>query len=107
MNESNVNSKIKWFGLIKHRNDVDGKEIKVVKCAEGVAPWGSRIKAELSEDDFGSSTILISLPEQDGRILAMLDGNRWEIWIKETNEIHIVYPIPEQNYIPDEYLMIV
>ncbi|MEM4727265.1 MAG: hypothetical protein QXD04_03320 [Candidatus Bathyarchaeia archaeon] len=99
--------KVKWKGLIRSFNIEGVGEYKVVREAEGIAPWGSRIKAEQhkSEED---CSILLSLPEQRGRLLAVLNGLLWEIWVTPKNEIHVVragawYP-PGVMYPPDEYL---
>lgn len=94
---------LKWSGLIDTFNVEDLGEFKVVKTAEGIAPWGSKIKAELHESEIGSS-VLVSLPELGGRNLAILNGRTWEIWVTPRNEIHVVRPLSGIKYPPDEYL---
>jgi len=93
-----------WKGLIRSFKTETG-EFKVVKEAEGLAPWGDPIKAELHESEFEiDSSILVSLPKQDGRVLAILSAHDWEIWVTPKNEIHVVRPARKHPYPPDEYL---
>jgi len=103
MNGKNIKPKVKWTGLIDTFMVKGVGEYKVVREAKGIAPWGSIIKAELSESEIDRS-ILISLPEQNGFLLAILDGLMWEIWITPRDEIHIVRPMTETRYPPEEYL---
>lgn len=81
---------------------------KCVRWAIGIAPWGGKIKAEIVEND--PSTIMISLPELDGRPLAMLSSKQWEIWVTNRNEIHVVNRFRKDNGqripIPDEYIFL-
>ncbi len=98
--------KIEWDDLIRTFEDLNGKEYKVVKRAEGIAPWGQKIIAELHISEFDERSILVSLPEQGGRNLAILNGRTWEIWVTHKDEIHIVQPTPQSptGFPPDEYL---
>ena len=98
---------VRWEGLIRSFRVEDMGEFKVVRKAEGKAPWGGRIEVEVHETEIDYS-IIVSLPEQGGRILALLDANDWEIWITPRNEIHVVRPnrkLPN-GYPPTEYLML-
>lgn len=96
---------IEWKDLIKTFETPEGK-VKVVKWAKGRSPWGSPIVAELQESGIDRS-ILVSLPDQGNRLLAVLDGNQWEIWITPKGEIHVVRPRPTKaEPIPDEYLFL-
>lgn len=79
---------VKWEGLIRTIK-ADNGEYKVVRKAEGMAPWGSPIKAERNESEMDNS-ILISLPEQKNWHLAILDGTKWDIWITPSGELHVV-----------------
>lgn len=99
----NIKPKVRREGLI-NKFAVEGVgEFKVVRKAEGIALWGSTIKAELHESEL-STDILISLPEQGGQLLSILDGRAWEIWITPENQIHVVRPSHRIRYPPDEYL---
>jgi len=104
-NKGDIKPKVLWDGLIETFVEEGVGEYKVVRKAEGIAPWGSTIKAELQESEI-SKNILISLPEQNGLILAILDGRLWEIWITPKDEIHVVRSKPGIRYPPDEYLML-
>ena len=103
---------VKWEGLIRTIK-TDRGEYKVVKKAEGIAPWGSPIKAERTESEMDNS-VLISLPEQKGWLLAVLNGTNWEIWITPSGELHVVKTVvasetaeANEHYgalaMPDEY----
>jgi hypothetical protein len=94
---------VRWDGLIETFTEEGVGEYKVVQKAEGLAPWGSTIKAELQKSEL-SNDVLISLPEQNGFLLAILDGNAWEIWVTPRGQIHVVRPKPVIRYPPDEYL---
>jgi hypothetical protein len=104
-NLENVRPKVRWEGIIDTFTVEGVGEYKVVRKAEGMAVWGSTIKAELHKSEM-SNDVLISLPEQNGFLLAILDGNIWEIWITPNNEIHVVRPNPTTRHPPEEYLIL-
>lgn len=106
---------VKWEGLIRTIK-ADKEEYKVVRKAEGIAPWGSPIKAERHESEIDNS-IVITLPEQKNWHLAILDGTKWEIWITPSGELHVVKTYRESataeaneyyrtHAIANEYLML-
>jgi len=79
-------------------------EFLVVTKAEGITPWGKKIRAEHTE----SGDIMIYLPDDNEWILALLDNSDWEIWIHPKNAIHVVRPDEKNknNGIPYEYIML-
>ena len=106
---------VKWEGLIRTIKTEMG-EYKVVRKAEGIAPWGSPIKAERDESEMDNS-ILISLPEQNDLLLAILDGTKWLILITPSGELHVVNTVTgsetaeaneyyRAHAIANEYLML-
>ena len=98
---------VTWSGLIRSFKHPALGEFKVVKEAEGTAPWGNHVKAELNES-MGTRTILVSLPEQDGRVIAAFNGSLWEIWVTPKGEIQVVFPDRSDinGYPPNQYLFL-
>lgn len=96
---------VSWKGLIRSFKHPALGEFKVVREAEGTAPWGNQVKAELNESR-GTRTILVSLPELDGRVIAAFNGSLWEIWVTPKGEVHVVIPDKrdKNGYPPDQYL---
>lgn len=100
-----VKPRVRWDGLIETFNVEGEGEYKVVRVAEGVAPWGSTIRAELFESEFGVD-VLVLLPEQGDLLLAVLDGREWEIWVTPKGGIHVSHIDPHMRYPPGEYLIL-
>lgn len=96
---------VKWKGLINKFTVKGEGTYLVVKYAEGRAPWGSLVSAEVCDTGLGAD-LIISLPEQDDRILAVLNGEEWEIWITPRGELHVVKPNPITKHPPEEYIIL-
>jgi hypothetical protein len=97
--------KVRFEGILDTFTVQGVGEYKVVRKAEGTAVWGSVVKAELYKSEM-TNDVLISLPEQSNFLLAVLDGNAWQIWITPNNQIHVVRPNPRTRYPPEEYLVL-
>lgn len=97
---------VTWNGLIRTFRHPTLGEFKVVNEAKGTAHWGGfQVKAEINES-MGMKTILISLPQLDGRVIATLSSSAWEIWVTPMGEVHVVIPDKrsKDGYPPNQYL---
>lgn len=94
-----MTTKILRIGEVKYTFNNEVGTVKVVKSALGLSSIG-KVKAETIGND-----IVVSLPDQEDRILAILARGEWQIWVTPKKEIHLVKPIQRSRMIADQYIM--